>query len=107
MKYVLAILMVILSFMGCKQVSKSTSKSFSKVIIEPIIEDSLLNIRALEVGEYILKAVSSVGDVYTYDMDTNQIRVERISEDTLNFRSSALVNDSFLALSIEIGRAHV
>lgn len=100
MKYVLAILMVILSFMGCKQVSKSTSKSFSKVIIEPIIEDSLLNIRALEVGEYILKAVSSVGDVYTYDMDTNQIRVERISEDTLNFRSSALVNDSFLALSI-------
>ena len=78
MKYVLAIPMVILSFMGCKQVSKSTSKSFSKVIIEPIIEDSLLNIRALEVGEYILKAVSSVGDVYTYDMDTNQIRVERI-----------------------------
>ena len=99
MKYVLTIGVVTLFVMGCKY-SNTPSEPFTEVIIEPIIEDSLLNIRSLEVGEYIVKAVSSIGDVYTYDMETNQVRVERISEDTLNFRISALVNDSFLALSI-------
>lgn len=100
MKYAVAFGMVIFLFTGCEQVSKSPSKSFSKVSIEAIVEDSLLNIRALEINTQTLKSVSSIGDVYTYDTKTNQLRVERISEDTLNFRSSALVNDSFFALSI-------
>ena len=100
MNYALTIGMGILFFMGCKNSTNTISKLFSKVIIEPVIEDSLLNIRALELNKHTLKAVSSIGDAYTYDTKTNQIKIERITEDTLNFRASAIVNDSYFALSI-------
>jgi len=98
MKYALTIGMFILFFMGCKHSSKSTP--FSNVIIESVIEDSLLNIRALEINKQTLKAVSSIGDVYTYNTKTAQISIERVSVDTLNFRASAIVEDSYFALSI-------
>ena len=98
MKHALAIGMFILFFTGCKHLSNSNS--FSKVIIESIVEDSLLNIRAIELNKHTLKAVSSIGDVYTYDAKTGQIAVERVSVDTLNFRASAIVEDSYFTLSI-------
>ena len=98
MKYALTIGMFILFFTGCKHSTKSTP--FSKVIIESVIEDSLLNIRALEINKQTLKAVSSIGDVYTYDMKTAQISVKRVSVDTLNFRASSIVEDSYFTLSI-------
>ena len=100
MKYALTIGLIFLFYMGCKHTTKTPSNPFSKVIIEPIIEDSLLNIRALEINKHLVKAVSSIGDVYTYDLKTGQTVVERISEDTLNFRSSAFINDSYFTLSI-------
>ena len=98
MKYALKFGMFILIFTGCKHSTKSTP--FSKVIIETVIEDSLINIRALEVHKTILKAVSSIGDTYSYDTETAQISVERVSEDTLNFRSSAILEDAYFTLSI-------
>jgi len=98
MKYALTFGMFVLFFTGCKHSSKSTP--FSTVIIESVIEDSLLNIRALELHKQTLKAVSSIGDVYTYDTKTAQISIERVSEDTLNFRASAIVEDSYFTLSI-------
>ncbi|MDC1265451.1 oxidoreductase [Flavobacteriaceae bacterium] len=98
MKYALTIGMFILFFTGCKHSTKSTP--FSTVIIESVIEDSLLNIRALELHKQTLKAVSSIGDVYIYDTKTAQIAVKRVSEDTLNFRASAIVEDSYFTLSI-------
>jgi photosystem II stability/assembly factor-like uncharacterized protein len=100
MKYAFIIGMFIFFFTGCKDAMKTHSNQFSEVIIESIIEDSLLNIRALEIDKHTLKAVSSIGDVYTYDTKTNQIQVERIVKDTLNFRASAIVNDSYFVLSI-------
>jgi len=100
MKYALSIGMFILFFTGCKHSKKTPSTPFSKLIIESVIEDSLLNIRALEINEQTLKAVSSIGDVYTYDTKTGQMAVERVSEDTLNFRASAIVENSYFALSI-------
>ena len=98
MKYALTIGMFILFFTGCKHSTKSTP--FSKVIIESVIEDSLLNIRALEINKYTLKAVSSIGNAYTYDTKTAQIVIDRVSIDSLNFRASAIVEDSYFALSI-------
>jgi len=100
MKYALTIALIIFFFTGCKHTTKTPSNPFSKVIIKPIIEDSLLNIRALEIDKYTLKAVSSIGDVFTYDIKTGQTVVGRISKDTLNFRSSAFINDSYFMLSI-------
>jgi photosystem II stability/assembly factor-like uncharacterized protein len=100
MKYVLTIVMFSLFFMGCKPATKTPSSSFSKVIIESVIEDSLLNIRAMEIDKFTLKAVSSVGDTYTYDTKTAQILMDRVSLDTLNFRSSAIVEDTYFTLSI-------
>jgi len=98
MKYALTIGLFILFFTGCKHSTKSTP--FSKLIIESVIEDSLLNIRAIELNKQTLKAVSSIGDVYTYDTKTGQMAVERVSVDTLNFRASAIVEDSYFTLSI-------
>ena len=100
MKYPLTIGITTLLFMGCKQLTKTAPTPFSKVIIESIIEDSLLNIRALEIDKHTLKAVSSIGDIYTYDTKNHQISMDRISVDTLNFRSSAIVENTFFALSI-------
>ncbi len=98
MKYALTIGMFFLFFTGCKHLSNSNP--FSKVIVKSIVEDSLLNIRALELNRHTLKAVSSVGDVYTYDARTAQISIDRISADTLNFRASAIVENSYFTLSI-------
>jgi len=100
MKYALTITMFSLFFIGCKPSLNTYSFQFSKVSIETIIKDSLLNIRALELDAHKLFAVSSIGDTYEIDTDTHQIKVGRVSVDTLNFRSSAIVNDTFFTLSI-------
>ena len=100
MKYVPTIGMFILFFTGCKPATKTAINPFSKVIIESVIEDSLLNIRALEIDELTLKAVSSIGNIYSYDSKTNQISLDRVSEDTLNFRSSAIVEGTHFTLTI-------
>ena len=49
--------MLFLTFYSCK---KSTTTVFNSVQITPIIEDSSLNIRALELNEKALVAVSSL-----------------------------------------------
>ena len=100
MKYVPSIGMFILFFTGCKPATKTAINPFSKVIIESVIEDSLLNIRALEIDELTLKAVSSIGNIYSYDSKTNQVSLDRVSEDTLNFRSSAIVEGTHFTLTI-------
>ena len=90
---------VVLCSYSCTNAPKN-AKIFSTLKIEPIIEDSLLNIRALELNENYVVAVSSVGDVYRYDLRTKTLSKKRFSKDTLNVRSMALVNDSVFTLSI-------
>ena len=77
--------------MSCKQSQKLTTDSFSTVSIDTLLEDSLLNIRAIELNDNKLMAVSSIGDRYSIDLRTNTILKDRVSKDTLNFRASALV----------------
>ena len=100
MKYVPTIGMFILFFTGCKPATKTPINPFSKVIIESVIEDSLMSIRALEIDKHTLKAVSSIGNIYSYDSKTNQVSIDRVSEDTLNFRSSAIVENTYFTLTI-------
>lgn len=80
--------------------SPQNTKLFSSLKIEPIIEDSLLNIRALELNDNYVVAVSSVGDVYRYDLNTETLTKKRFSTDSLNVRSMALINNSVFTLSI-------
>lgn len=100
MKPILSIFsIVVLCSYSCTNAPKN-EKIFSSLKIEPIIEDSLLNIRALELNENHVVAVSSVGDVYRYDLRTKTLSKKRFSIDTLNVRSMALVNHSVFTLSI-------
>jgi len=100
MKAVLSIFgIVVLCSHSCTSYPKN-AKIFSTLKIEPIIEDSLLNIRALELNDNYVVAVSSVGDVYRYDLNTETLTKKRFSTDSLNVRSMALLNNSVFTLSI-------
>jgi hypothetical protein len=90
-KYLIILFVSILLFLSCKQSQKLTTDSFSTVSTDTLLEDSLLNIRAIELNVNKLMAVSSIGDRYSIDLRTNTILKDRVSKDTLNFRASALV----------------
>ena len=91
-------IMFFLTFYGCKK--SILTPVFNTVQITPIIEDSLLNIRALELNSKELVAVSSVGDVYHFDFRSKSLIKNRFTKDTLNVRSMALVGETVFALSI-------
>ena len=99
-KYLTILFVGILLFLSCKQSQKLTTDSFSTVSIDTLLEDSLLNIRAIELNDNKLMAVSSIGDRYSIDLRTNTILKDRVSKDTLNFRASALVKNVYFTLSI-------
>ena len=99
MKFNLSLkIMFFLTFCGCKK--SISTPVFNAVQITPIIEDSLLNIRALELNNKELVAVSSVGDVYHFDFRSKSLIKKRFTKDTLNVRSMALVGETVFALSI-------
>jgi photosystem II stability/assembly factor-like uncharacterized protein len=99
-KYLTILFVGILLFLSCKQSQKLTTDSFNTVSIDTLLEDSLLNIRAIELNDNKLMAVSSIGDRYSIDLRTNTILKDRVSKDTLNFRASALVKNVYFTLSI-------
>ncbi len=99
MKITLFISFFSLAFLGCKDSVKPIDAPISSVQTHYIVKDSLLNIRALEIKDHRVIAVSSIGDVYTLDIRTKEVNISRVSEDTINFRASALVNDHYFVLS--------
>ena len=78
----------------------STESLYSSVEIELIVEDSLLNIRALELTKDKLVAVSSIADVYSFDLNSDSLSKDRFYPDSLNVRALALVADTVFTLSI-------
>ena len=72
MKFMISLHMSLPLFLGCKHPHKQVSDFFDAVRIETIIEDSLLNIRAIELNTNTLVAVSSIGDRYSIDLRTIQ-----------------------------------
>ena len=63
--------MFFLALYGCK--NYKPIPVFNTVQITPIIEDSLLNIRALELNSKELVAISSVADVYHFDLKSKSL----------------------------------
>jgi photosystem II stability/assembly factor-like uncharacterized protein len=57
-------------------------------------------VRAIELNNKTLVAISSLGDMYRYDLNSKALMKKRFSKDTLNVRSMALVGDTVFALSI-------
>ena len=95
------LLLKIILFLALYSCNKSIPVSvFSHIQITPIIEDSLLNVRAIELNNKTLVAISSLGDMYRYDLNSKALMKKRFSKDTLNVRSMALVGDTVFALSI-------
>ena len=55
-------------FFNCCSIDKYLSP-FKKLEIETLVADSLMNIRALELTQKNVVAVSSPGDVYRYNLE--------------------------------------
>lgn len=98
MRYFLGFLSTVL-FLNCSSLDKNLSP-FNKLEIETLVADSLMNIRALELTQKNVVAVSSLGDVYRYNLEKQSLVKSRFSKDTFNIRSIALVDGVLFSLSI-------
>jgi photosystem II stability/assembly factor-like uncharacterized protein len=101
------IVFTILIFVGCKKEEKFVPRTISSVEIKHVLEDSLLNVRALEINENRVVAASSNGKIYrsilSYMKDFEEGRYFENLEDSLNnnnFRSLAFQGDKTFTLSI-------
>lgn len=109
MKQFVLILAVFIFLCSCGHVN-SQAKHITSVEIEHIIEDSLLNVRALEIvketqGAYFLTSKGEAGHIYKSEHD-NKMNVEypiQVGPDSINnnFRSLAVTSKNGFALSIE------
>jgi len=95
----ISIILTVLAVSSCKQ-PDSNPHTFSRVDIQSIFEDSLLNVRAITLNNTELVAVSSIGDVFRFNLDQNNIFKHRFFSDSLNIRSLALVKNDLFTMSI-------
>ncbi len=102
MKSFFAGLFVLVCCVSCGKKSDFIPRNFNTVEIETLLQDSLLNVRAIELNEERLLGISSVGKQYSLFFDgvkeINEIELLRSSES--RFRSCAIQNDNFFYLSI-------
>lgn len=109
MKRIVFVLAVIVVF-SCKQEDKFVSRKVSKVEINHLLEDSLLNVRALEIYDrnilFFATSTGKVGGVAGYlDQEIIKINYDKLiqlKKDTLipNFRSVAGTINGGFAMSI-------
>ncbi|GAA4270587.1 WD40/YVTN/BNR-like repeat-containing protein [Hyunsoonleella aestuarii] len=108
MRKLLFFWVVITVLISCKKEALFVPRDISKVEITHFLEDSLLNVRALEVNEGRVVVASSSGKIYqmvlSYKNDFDEGRYFEFIEDSLkqnNFRALAFQGDYTYALSIE------
>lgn len=104
------LLIICLLFVGlssCKSEEPIKSRNFSNVEIEALIQDSLVNVRALEINEGRVVAATSTGKIFRSLLNDNQDFEEgnywSQTEDSLipsNFRSIVFQGDYTYTLSI-------
>ena len=102
MSRLLFISIVMCAFFSCKNVKKQAIRDFNMVEIETILQDSLLNVRALEVTEGKVVIATSEGVTMIKDENVNKF-VELFKRDTIlkpNFRAIASNGNSIFTLSI-------
>lgn len=107
MNRVFSLLLVLLIMFSCGKRETFKTRNFLKVEIETLIEDTLLNIRALEINEGRVVAAASNGKIYrsilSYMNNFEEGNYWTFTEDSLknsNFRSVAFEGDKTFALSI-------
>lgn len=106
MRYLLlSFICVVLS--SCKSEESVEPRTIAKVEIEALVQDSLLNVRALEVNEGRVVAATSNGkilrSILSYMSDFEEGNYWSLTEDSLipsNFRSIAFQGDYTFTLSI-------
>ncbi len=93
--------------LSCKKQEPNTIRNFNKVEIEILLQDSLLNVRALEINEGRVVAATSNGKIYqmilSYKKNFDEGNYWSITEDSLktnNFRAIAFQGDYTYTLSI-------
>lgn len=93
---------VLLFLFSCGKKETFVSRDFSKVEIETLLQDSLLDVRALEINEgSVLIATSNGQTKIKYEKSDSFLEIALIdSVNKPNFRSSVLLNNSVLALAI-------
>ena len=101
--YRLLFISVVLStFFSCKNQKKAVVANINSVIIEPIFQDSLLNVRALEVHKSDVFIATSHGETFVLKEDSERFK-EIFEKDTLhkpNFRALACTSNSVFTISI-------
>ena len=74
--------------MNCSYLEKK-SYPFNKLEIETLVADSLVNIRVLELTKKNIVAVSSLGDVYGYDLEKQSLVKSRFLNDSVAFAAGS------------------
>lgn len=103
MKNIWLKLVIVICFFSCKKEEMFKPRDFSKVEIETILEDSLLNVRAIELLQD--KSLAFAGNKNTYGLYNSNNREWSISKqryDTLDlsFRAVAHTSTDFFMLSV-------
>ena len=77
------------------------TRAISKVEVESLLEDSLLNMRSIELSKNELKGITSNGKMISMFLNDENSIVKLETLDPSNSRSSAIQNDVFFHLTIE------
>jgi len=103
--------LLLVGLYSCKHDELVKPRYFSKVEIETLLQDSLLNVRALEIipqidGAFFLCSKGYGGSISRIDSEETLFETEvvypiQIIEDEINFRSFGQTNDAAFGLSIE------
>lgn len=104
MKQILFLMFSLVLFGACQNQKADYLKSFSKVEIEDLFEDSLLSIRAIDILKDNSLAFAANKGVYgLYNPKTNVLQTSVQKRDTLNlhFRAVAHTSSDFFMLSID------
>ena len=102
MSRLLFISVVMCTFFSCKNEKKETIRDFNTVAIETILQDSLLNVRALEITRGKVVIATSEGATLIKKDNSNKF-VELFKRDTIhnpNFRALACTTNSVFTISI-------
>lgn len=104
MKQLIGLLLLLLVFPSCKEENNDRqSKTFSSVSIEPILQDSLLSIRAIDILNDGNLAFAANRNTYgLYNAKSNKLSMSSLKQDSLDleFRSVAHTASDFFMLSI-------
>lgn len=101
---ILLFLIVVLTFISCKREDNLRRNVFNEVKVEPILTDSLLSIRAIDIlddGNLVFAANN--GTFGMYDVQTQKWKIGNKNYDTLSlqFRAVAHTATDFFMLSID------